>query len=274
MATSDTIAAHYSRSGSSIAERLLAALPAGTQVSPEVLAPADHFHGGGLATTKEMLGLLGPQWGEHLLDLGCGIGGPARWIAAHYGCRVTGIDLTPEFCTAAQRLVEATGLSGHVEINQGSALDTPFDDATFDRAYSQNVVMNIEDKPAFYREAFRVLKPGGVFAASSLGEGQGGPPYYPAPWAETADASFLSSPEETREHITSAGFEIMELRDRTDDRQADAAEAIAKLEASGLPQFGVHLIMGDRFLEMMLNSLRSRRDRRVTVVDVLARKPG
>jgi len=127
---------HYGNPG--IAERILAALGAANgadaAVTPETLAPIDHFHGRGVAATGELVALLDPQPGEHILDIGSGIGGPARWIAARCGCRVTGVDLTPEFCAAAETLNAATGMVDRVTILEGSALDLPLFDASFDRA--------------------------------------------------------------------------------------------------------------------------------------------
>ena len=153
---------HYASEG--IAARILAALRAagGSEagpITPDALAPLDHFHGRGLKATKEMVALLEPLSGERILDIGGGIGGPARWTATHFGCHVTSLDLTPEFCRAAEELNAATGLSDRVRVVEGSATDLPFEDDGFDRAYSENVAMNIDDKRRFYAEALRVLAP-------------------------------------------------------------------------------------------------------------------
>jgi ubiquinone/menaquinone biosynthesis C-methylase UbiE len=126
---------------------------------------------------------LDPQPTDHILDIGCGIGGPARWIAYKLGCRVTGIDLTPEFRVAARQLNDITGMSDPVTILEGSALPLPLPDTTFDRAYSQNVLMSIADKAGVYREAFRVLKPGSILVLAHLNAGPSGPPDFPQPWA-------------------------------------------------------------------------------------------
>ena len=260
---------HYARPG--IAERALAALREANgseaPVTPEALAALDQFHGRGVVATGELLRLLDPQPRERILDIGCGIGGPARWIAAKMGCHVTGVDLTPEFCEAAVTLNAACGMADCVTIHNGSALDLPLSDAVFDRAYSQNVVMNIADKPRFYREAFRVLRPGGVLALANVCAGPAGPPHFPVPWAETPATSFLATPEETRGDIASAGFEIVSFHDTSDELRDE------RIGQGNMPPLGLHIVMGERFSEMRRNSARSAAETRTRTVEILARKP-
>jgi len=267
----NAIESHYSNAG--IIERVMAALGPGGEISLEALAPMDHFHGRGLAATRDLAALLDPRPGEHLLDLGCGIGGPARWFAAHFGCRVTGIDLTADYCDAAEALTEATGQTDEVRIIQGNALETPFEDGSFDRAYSQNVAMNIADKQAFYREALRVLKPGGALALSNLGEGPNGPPYYPTPWAASAETSFLVSLEQTRADLLASGFEIQSLEDATSRVRPRVIKTLERFEAEGFPKHSVSVVLGEQFKDLQLNSMRSTRDGRTAMIEALARKP-
>lgn len=275
-ATSDAVARHYGNPG--IAERALAALRAANgadaAINPDALAPIDHFHGRGVVATEELARRLDPQPGEHILDIGSGIGGPARWIATRCRVRVTGVDLTPEFCEAARALNAACGLAERVTIIEGSALDLPVPDAAFDRAYSQNVIMNIADKPRFYREAFRALKPGGVLALSNVCAGPGGPPYFPVPWATTGATSFLATPEETLADLRAAGFDIVDFRDTSNAARPGQMRERERLEQGGMPVLGIHVILGDRIREMRLNSVKSQIDDRTRTIEALARKPG
>jgi sarcosine/dimethylglycine N-methyltransferase len=266
---------HYGSVG--IAERVLAAFRAANgpdaPVTPEGLAPFDHFHGRGVAATQELAAQLALQPGERVLDIGSGIGGPARWFAAKFGVQVTGVDLTPEFCAAAEELNAATGLADRVTIRQGSALALPVPDGAFDAAYSQNVIMNIADKPLFYREAFRALRPGGRLALSNLCAGPAGEPYFPVPWATTRDTSFLATPESMRADLVAAGFEIADFRDITAEIREVQRRTRERIDKGDMPKIAVDIVMRERAREMQLNSLRTIEDGRGTAIEALARKP-
>jgi ubiquinone/menaquinone biosynthesis C-methylase UbiE len=265
---------HYGSSG--IAAQILAALRVAhgpdASISPAVLAPVDHFHGRGLDATRDLAALLAPQAGEQILDIGCGIGGPARWIAAEYNCAVTGVDLTPDFCVAARELTAVCGLADRVRIVEGNALALPLPDGMFDRAYSQYALMNVADKAQAFREAFRVLKPHGRLVLTHLNAGPDGPPAFPQPWASVAEHSFLATDAETRRDLEAAGFEILDFRDTTETARAAGQALRKKIEAEGLPAFGFGLLLGERARQLQLNTLTALEEERIRPVEVVAHK--
>ncbi len=271
---------HYSgkSSGGAMAARILAALRlvngSAAPVTPEALAPLDHFNARGVTATQELVALLEPQSGESILDIGCGIGGPARWIARRYGCCMTGVDITAAFCEAARELNAACHMTGQVMILEASATALPLPDASFDRAYSHGVVMSIADKTGFYREAFRVLKPSGRLVLLQHNAGSHGLPEFPLPWAAVAQDSFLATDEETRRDLATAGFERLSFRDTTPEDLAAQTELRRKIQTDGPPALGMHVLVGGRLREQRDNSYRALQDGRVRMVAIVARKPG
>jgi SAM-dependent methyltransferase len=276
MALEQQVISHYG--SAALAERVIAAFRdahgATAALTVEGLAPLDQFHGRGPVATQELVAMLEPKAGERLLDIGSGIGGPARWIAAKFGCHVTGVDLTAEFCTAAEELNRATGMTGRVTIRNGSALALPVADGAFDAAYSQNVAMNIADKLRFYREAFRALRPGGRLALSNLCAGPAGPCHYPVPWATTAETSFLATPEEMRADLVAAGFVVAEFRDTTDLVRDGQRRTRERLERGEAVRVAADIILGARAREMQINSLRNVEEGRCAAIEALVTKPG
>jgi ubiquinone/menaquinone biosynthesis C-methylase UbiE len=245
MRTDDVVARHYGGEG------LLAAIEAGLAAlgveTPTVddLAPVDELHMGGRRATEAITGRLALGPDAHLLDIGSGIGGPARFLASRLGCRVAGIDLTPRFVETARHLTARVGLAERVTFHQGSALDLPFDDAAFDAATLIHVGMNIEDKARLFEEAFRVLRPGGTLVVYEVMR-QGGDPDYPTPWAATAETSFLAGPEAYRAALLAAGFEVGAEEDRTDLALEVFRAMRARIAESGPPPLGLHLTMGEQ----------------------------
>jgi SAM-dependent methyltransferase len=275
VSSSEKVTGHYGRG--SLLERLEAAL-AEDGADParpglEALAPYDQFHTRGLEATRELADLLEVEPRHHLLDIGSGIGGPARYMHSRFGCRVTGIDLTAEFCDVARHLSGRLGFGEAVRFEHGDALAMPFADASFEGAYSMNVSMNIADKDAFYREVRRVLKPSGWLMLSEIAKGPGPEIDYPVPWAAGPDASFLCTPDETRAGLDAAGFEILRFR----STEKEALESVARsreIVARGgkLPHRAVILVHGEDARAAMRNTARGVAEGRIVPIEVLARR--
>jgi SAM-dependent methyltransferase len=186
------------------------------------LWPFDQLHSRGIVATREHAERAGIQAGMYVLDLGCGLGGSSRYLAAECGCRVAAIDLTPNFVEAARILTARCGLAERIEFRQANALALPFEDGTFDHVWSYAVTMNIADKEGLGREVARVLKPGGRFSCNEIARGSGGPPTFPLPWASDEETSFLVSPAEMRAALDTSGLSVIEQVDLTASRLGDA----------------------------------------------------
>jgi len=266
---------HYTRSD--LREVILAALKvAGKDIdhlTPDDLAPVDEFHGGQRPATVRLAELVGFAGTERVLDVGSGLGGPSRYLAWKYGCRVIGVDLTAEFVQVADMLTKLTGLVGKVDYQQGNALDLPFEGETFDVVWSQNAAMNIADRNRLYREMRRVLKPGGKIALQEVAAGPGGPPHYPVQWAPTPDISFLLSQAATRSTLENAGFRVVTWQDTTQPALQSAA-ARARNAVGPPPILGTHLLLGPDWRAMFRNSARNLEEGRTELFNAVLERVG
>lgn len=210
MDTNALINTHYGNDD--IYSRIIAALrEAGLEpgaATIETLAPIDQFHTGGMPATKALANRITIQRGSRIFEAGCGIGGAARFLAETYDATVLGMDLSEEFIDAASPLNELLGLSGQVTCGVGDITDTGIDGEQFDVVWSQNVLMNVEDKAAALREAYRLLKPGGNMLMQAVMLDKPGVRTYPVPWAPTPDIDFLISSADFKQLATDAGFTI------------------------------------------------------------------
>ena len=235
------------------------------------LAPLDEFHARGRAATTALAELADVRPGERVLDVGAGIGGPARVLAARRGAQVTAVDATSRFCAIAERLTRGTGLSDRVEVVCGNALDLPFADETFDLSWTQAVAQNIADKERLIAELTRVVAPGGRVAMFEIVAGPGGPLEFPVPWADRPDQSWLVTADELRRLLDARPLEIVHWL------QGQAAlEAIGAAQASVLPPgsdrgVGLHLLMPD-YEARMATMVRNVSQQRVELVLAVARR--
>lgn len=235
---------------------------------PSDLALVDEFHLRGRESTIELADRAGIQPGLSVLDVGCGLGGSVRYLAAERGCHATGIDLTEEYIEVASALSQLVGLDYRVDFQQASALEIPFEDETFDLVWTEHVQMNIEDKKKFYGEIYRVLKPAGRLLFHDIFLGEGGEPHYPAPWASEPAISFLWPLNAVRKTLEDIGFAITEWEDKT----RHSEEFISKMKDAGPQPIGIHLLMGDTAPTKIQNVMRNLRENRITVIQAVAEK--
>lgn len=240
---------------------------------PTDLAPVDEFHIRGRAATLEIIEALDLTADSHVLDLGSGLGGPARTLAEVTGCTVTGVDLTPEFCEVATALSEWTGLSDRTRFQMGDATATGLPDAAMDAAMTVHVAMNIPDKHALYAEAFRVLRPGGTFVVYDVLQGEGGEVHYPVPWADDSSTSFPATLEDMRGLLPAAGFNVVSEVDSSDESLAWFQHMRAKIQREGPPPVTFATFLGDSFAEMTANQVANLAERRIRTVMFACSRP-
>ncbi len=258
--------------------RILAAMETASiapdTVTVEQLAPVDHFHARGFPATVELADTLPIRAGHHLVDIGCGIGGPGRYLAERFGCRVSGIDITAPFVEAANKLTALLKMEDVVTIEIGDGQHLPYDDRTFDGGYTQHVTMNVADRAQFFGEAFRVLKPGAFFAMTEHGLGPHGRPHYPLPWSEDGSGAFLIPPADTVAYLEGAGFVDIAVEDTGEKYLAGYKRAMELAAKGALPPFGVQILMGETAPAKTQNAARNIEEGRTHPIQVICRKPG
>jgi ubiquinone/menaquinone biosynthesis C-methylase UbiE len=271
----DTVATHYTHGA------LLRAILDGVQrlgkspdtVTVEDLGPVDEFHIGGRVATKSFLDQLEIAADDHVLDVGCGLGGASRFAAQQYGCRVTGIDLTHEYVKTGEVLCSWVGLDNRITLEQGDATATSYSDGAFDKVYMMHVGMNKANKHALASELRRVMRPGGrlgIYDVMRVGDGDLS---FPVPWATTPEESDVWSPDEYKAALEAAGLRVIAERNRS----AFALEFFSQLQAragsaGGPPPLGLHILMGDAAAEKVKNMVENVSQNRVAPVELIAER--
>ncbi len=242
------------------------------RLQPDDLAPVDEFHMGGRDATVHLAEGLGLKEGMSVLDIGSGIGGPARFFASRYGCRVTGIDVTPEYVQVAGSLTAMVGLTDRVTFRIGSATALPFDAESFDAATLIHVSMNIADKEKLCAEVARAVKPQAVFGLYEVMRTADGDLSYPVPWAETPALSILATPLAYRQALERNGFEVMAEENRRDFALDFFHRVRKRISESGLPPLGIHLHMGPSAAEKIANMVVNLERGLIAPVEMICRR--
>ena len=252
--------AYWGRAGldRAIVDALTAAGKDISALTIDDLAPADQFHGGGKPATQRLARLAGLRPGLRVLDVGGGLGGPARTLAVEFGCTVTIVDLTESYVNAGRALTGLLDLEDQVTHRIGNALALPADGAPYDVVWTQNSGMNIADKERLYASFARMLAPGGLLVFQEPMAGPGGPTIYPVMWARSDEQSFLRSPDEMRSLIEAAGFRCRAWEDATEQTSVGSAS---------VPAHGIaRIVMGDALDAIMRAGEQNRDERRIVMV--------
>ena len=271
----DAVATHYTHGA------LLRAILDGVQklgkspdtVSVEDLGPVDEFHIGGRLATQSFLDQLEIAADDHVLDVGCGLGGASRFAVQQYGCRVTGIDLTHEYVTTGEVLCSWVGLANRITLEHGDATATSYSDSAFDKSFMMHVGMNIANKQALALELHRILKPGGRLGIYDIMRVGDGDVSFPVPWATTPEESDVSSPDEYKAALEAAGLRVVAERNRGEF----ALEFFSRLQAKtgstgGPPPLGLHILMGDTAQEKIKNMIDNVSQNRIAPVELVAER--
>jgi len=262
------VSAHYT--SGNLEEKIIAGLRAAGK-DPDALAlddltPVDQFHLGGKPATLQLIERAGFRPGMHVLDVGGGLGGPARTLAVEAGCIVTVLDLSEEFCRVGAMLTARTGLTDAVTFQHGSALAMPFADEEFDAVWTQHATMNIAEKERLYKEIHRVLRPGGRLAMHDAMAGPVQPIHFPVPWARDPTISFLRSPEAIRTLLTEIGFRVVEWVDERETIVAALQRQVSIMTLNGPLPLGIQLLVGTEFPTMLKNVGRNLQEDRLTII--------
>jgi len=243
-------------------------------ITIEDLAPIDEFHIGGRLATDSLLKQVDFPTNSYVLDVGCGLGGAARYIAEKYKHRVVGIDLTEEYIATGNVLSQWLNLDEAVSLDQGSALAMPYPKCSFDGGYMLHVGMNIANKTALFDEVFNVLKPGTTFAIYDVMRQSEGELSYPVPWASDNKTSYLSTPEQYIKALEESGFHILKVTNRRDFSINFFKQLRIKSEGKvSPPPLGLHILMQESAATKVRNMVENISGNLIAPVEIIALKP-
>jgi len=218
-----------------------------SQLAIKNLASVDQLHTGGAPATISLIKKANLPANAAILDAGCGIGGSSRLLAKNFNFQVTGIDLAPAFVETAQVVTQWYKLEQSICYEQGSVLDLPLENDSFDAVLCQHILMNIQDKETALKEFNRVLKPGGKLILHEIfqGKNKDEPIALPVPWAGDASISFLESWKNFEPCLGNAGFTL----DYLSDESQPSLEWWQMVNAFGKKRkprpLGSHLVFGE-----------------------------
>jgi SAM-dependent methyltransferase len=234
-------------------------------LKPADLALIEDYHTGGRLATVQLVDLLELTPESEVLDDGSGIGGTARYLADRFGCAVTAVDLSDEYCETAQWLNQLVGLDDKIAVRQGDVTSLPLEDGSVDVVFSQHVQMNVARKDRLYHEARRVLRDGGRLALWDIMAGDGRELDYPLPWADSPENSFIVAPDVVRSELEAAGFSVTHWADLTDQ-----VAAIMRMIQSQPPNpLGLHAFV-PTFRDRMTHLTEALADGRVRAIQAVA----
>lgn len=267
------VTAHYDRHGA-LTERIVTALreAGGDPTDARALQPLDQFHLGGPEATRALAERVGIA-DTDVLDLGCGVGGPARMLAQDFGCTVAGLDLTESYCRTAAELSRLVGLAERTRFVCASAHVLPFADQAWPWVWTQHAAMNIPDKPRMYAEVARMLAPGGRFVLYDIVAGPVREPHFPVPWASAPSGSFLLPGNTIHAMIRAAGLRELLWHDKTAEAVQTVRDSRARRQAGAPEPLGPQTVMGPEFLQMRKNLARNLEEGRVGVVQAVFERP-
>ena len=238
----------------------------------EDLAPLDEFHIGGREATRSLIDKLAISSGHRVLDIGCGLGGAARFVTSSYQAHVTGIDITPSFIEAGRELTQWVGLQELVQLEVGNALDLPYPPTCYQRAYMLHVGMNIQNKESLFREVFRVLDDDGIFGLYDICRVQGKTLRYPVPWAADANMNHAATASQYQQALHAAGFEVVNVEDKHAFAMEFYQRIRKEMEKKGPAPLGLHLIMGEQTKVKLGHMIQGLQERAITPVEWVVKK--